>query len=60
MSHSTNLGLGPGVVEGARISMSQVGLGLALQLHPELGTMEAMPKLVLILREFEMTGGIQR
>lgn len=43
-----------------RTSMSLVGLGLVLRLHPHVGTMEAMPKLVLNLREFEMTGGIQR
>lgn len=35
-------------------------VGLGLEAPPQLGTMEAMPKLVLILREFEMTGGIQR
>lgn len=53
--------LGPGVVEGARTSMHLIVLALGLRLPPpQRSAAEVLSKPVLILREFEITGEIQR
>lgn len=60
LPHSIKLSLGPDVVGGTRISTGLVELGLGLRLHSLMGILEAMPKLVLLLTEFEIAGGIRR
>lgn len=60
MPNRTVLGLSLYVVGGARISIDLIGIGLELEAPHSSGYNEAMPKLVLILREFEITGRIQR
>lgn len=61
IASSKVLGLGLDVEEGARTSMCLVGWGSDLKFHsPGRGYSEAMPKQFLILREFEITGEIQK